>query len=475
MTSLGRYRFPVDVLASSARLRRVMLSRLFKSNVPFRPASLPFHYGWVVAIAGATGIVASIPGQTIGVNVFNDELIAALSLTRSQVALAYFLGTTVSGIMLLWAGRINDVIGSRRLFVAASIALGLAMGYMSIVDWLPRALASLLNRERPQAWTLIASLGFGFWLLRFSGQGFVTMASRNMVAKWWRYQRGKVLPISGIGVSVCFSLSPLVFYDLIQATDWRTAWRILALVSGLGIALYGWFVFRDNPEECGLSVDAGIKPKAKQRDDPEFTIVREFTRGEAVRTFSFWVFCGIFALESTYVTGYVFHVLDLAGEIGLSEDAILKLFLPGAICGGFLSIAIGWLSDSFRLKYFAAFMVCGCGLSSLALFTRIDGLMIPMMIVGMGISSGSFGPLSGAFIARYYGLNHIGAISGVMMSTMVVASAVGPLLFSLIRDFAGAYRPAFGLTFSFAVFLFIASFFADNPQRKAKAKMEGLG
>ena len=105
-----------------------------------------------------------------------------------------------------------------------------------------------------------------------------------MVAKWWRYHRGKVLPISGIGVSVCFSLSPLVFYDLIQATDWRVAWRILALCSGVGVALYGWLVYRDNPEECGLSIDAGIPPRDKQRDDPEFTVVKEFTREEAIRS-----------------------------------------------------------------------------------------------------------------------------------------------------------------------------------------------
>ena len=80
VTSLGRYRFPVDVLASSARLRRVMPSRLFKSNVPCRPASLPIRYGAVVANAGATGTVASIPGQTIGVNVFNDELRQSVEL-----------------------------------------------------------------------------------------------------------------------------------------------------------------------------------------------------------------------------------------------------------------------------------------------------------------------------------------------------------------------------------------------------------
>ncbi len=78
-------------------------------------------------------------------NVFNEELIHALGITRSQVALAYFLGTATSGILLFWSGRIYDLIGSRRLMVAASLAFGLSMFYMSCVDWLPRALADGLS------------------------------------------------------------------------------------------------------------------------------------------------------------------------------------------------------------------------------------------------------------------------------------------------------------------------------------------
>ncbi len=142
-------------------------------------------------------------------------------------------------------------------------------------------MAALLGLDRPSAWMMIASLTVGFFAIRFAGQGFVTMAGRNMVAKWWKYHRGKVLPFSGIGVSVCFSLAPIVFYALIQATDWRMAWQILGLCSAIGFSLFGWLVFRDNPQECGLSVDAGMKPGANQKDDPEFSIVRELTRSEA--------------------------------------------------------------------------------------------------------------------------------------------------------------------------------------------------
>ena len=86
----------------------------------------------------------------------------------------------------------------------------------------------------------------------------------------------------------------------------------------------------------------------------------------------------------------------------------------------------------------------------------------------MSITSGCFGPISGAFIARYYGVSHIGAISGVFMSSMIIASATGPLLFSYCKDYTGSYFAAFVATLIGAIALVIASFWADNPQRKLK-------
>ena len=448
------------------------MSKLYSPDFPFRPVGLPFHYGWVIAIVSAASMAASIPGQTIGVNVFNDELIFTLGLTRSQVALAYFIGTAVSGTILLWAGKVYDRIGARRLMVVSSVALGLSLFYLSIVDWIPLAIARRWSLQDALNWMLVASLTVGFFLIRFTGQGFVAMAGRNMVAKWWEYHRGKVLPFTGIGVSVCFSLAPIVFYELIQATDWRLAWRILGISLAVGVAFFGWLTFRDNPQECGLGVDAGIAPGEKQKDDPEFSVVRDFTRAEAIRNFAFWIYNGIFALQALFITAYVFHVLDLAQQLGIPDKRILGFFLPSAIIGGIISIGVGWYSDRFRLKYFAAFMAFGIALSAAALVVPVEGFLIPAIIIGMSITSGSFGPISGAFIARYYGVSHIGAISGIFMSSMIVSSATGPLLFSFCKDHTGSYNAAFIATLYAAIVLVIASFWADNPQRKLKRKME---
>ncbi len=152
----------------------------------------------------------------------------------------------------------------------------------------------------------------------------------------------------------------------------------------------------------------------------------------------------------------------------MQPKKILSLFFPAALFGGLISIVVGWLSDRFRLKYFAAFLASGTGLSSLSLVLYADRIAVPLLIAGMAISSVCFGPVSGAFAPRYFGIKHIGAISGAFMSTMIIASATGPLLFSLVRDYSGSYRFGFLGTLVVAIALQAGAFWANNPQRKIK-------
>ena len=73
-------------------------------------------------------------------------------------------------------------------------------------------------------------------------------------------------------------------------------------------------------------MDAGIAPGEKQKDNPEFSVVRDFTRAEAIRNFAFWIYNGIFALQALFITGYVFHVLDLAQQLGISKNVSWAFF-----------------------------------------------------------------------------------------------------------------------------------------------------
>ena len=139
-----------------------------RPDFPFRPAALPFYYGWVVLVASTVGLVVSAPGQTIGVSVFTESLLKATGLSRVEFSNAYLIGTLVSGLMLPYAGEALDRIGVRRGVVLASLGLGATLVYLSQVDRIAAVVAGLGVPEIPAVFALLT---LGFLGLRFSGQG----------------------------------------------------------------------------------------------------------------------------------------------------------------------------------------------------------------------------------------------------------------------------------------------------------------
>jgi MFS family permease len=87
---------------------------------------LPFHYGWVILVGGAIGSFMTLPGQTNGVALFFDPIAGDLALSRSQVALAYTLGTLAGALPAPLVGRWIDRRGPRLAAAAIAIAMGLA-------------------------------------------------------------------------------------------------------------------------------------------------------------------------------------------------------------------------------------------------------------------------------------------------------------------------------------------------------------
>ena len=72
---------------------------------PFDIRRVPFYYGWLIWVFSTLGILISIPGQTMGMAVFTDHLIEALHLSRTQLSMAYLIGTVGSSLFLTRAGR----------------------------------------------------------------------------------------------------------------------------------------------------------------------------------------------------------------------------------------------------------------------------------------------------------------------------------------------------------------------------------
>ena len=106
--------------------------------------------------------------------------------------------------------------------------------------------------------------------------------------------------------------------------------------------------------------------------------------------------------------------------------------------------------------------IIGMILSMAGLTILAQGLPVYLIIIGNGISGGLFGVVSAVMWPRFFGTEHLGAITGLNMSWMVAGSALGPYLFSLFYDFAGNYELAGIINLLVAAVLLLLSFRADN-------------
>lgn len=86
------------------------------------------------------------PGQTTGVSVFIDPLIADLGISRTQVSTAYLTGTLVGACAMPFVGRAIDRYGPRRVIALIGAAFGAILIGLSS---LPCAVSGSSKRPAP--------------------------------------------------------------------------------------------------------------------------------------------------------------------------------------------------------------------------------------------------------------------------------------------------------------------------------------
>ena len=409
---------------------------------PFDPGRVPFYYGWVVLIVGTIGMLASFPGQTAGVSVFTEPLSDATGLSRLQLATAYLIGTTTSGVLLPIGGRWIDLVGSRMVATGATLGLAATITALSFVG--PMA---------PTTGLVVMSIGFG--ALRFCGQGLLTLSSRTMISHWFERRRGLVSSGSSAAFAFVFSLTPTLLFALVELSGFRWAWRQLALGLVIGLGTLILVFYRNTPEASGLVID-GASPDPPSPDPPAAggapsarpRLVDDIaaTRRQAITDVRFWIVTlPIFSL-SAVGTALTFHIVDLGQEVGLDESTIVLIFVPIAIISIPITLIGGWLADTIPVIGLAVALA----VLQLLMYLTVGELGHPgwrlVAIGSWGASSGFRAALMAAALPRLFGRTHLGSIAGAQMSALVIGSALGPFFFAWIEAAAGSYRRALWLS-----------------------------
>lgn len=429
-------------------------------QIPFDPARVPFFYGWVILATGTLGVLMSAPGQTVGVSVFTDFLLRDLDLSRNALSLAYCLGTTASALLITRAGRVYDRYGGRWVSAGAALMLALVLMELSYTPEICQALFGLFP-ESQQRRVTFGVMALSFFALRFSGQGVLTLSSRNMVMEWFEKRRGLATTVVGISVAFGFSYTPTFAGQLIAWSDWQQAWRIMALVV-VGFSLVSLVFSRTRPEDHGMIPD-GPLAHSSRKTHTETHVGRDFTLGEARRTFSFWIFTLSGVMAGLLMTAFTFHLISIFDNAGLNAQQAMAFFVPVAFISVTFEFFGSWLSDYVRLKYLALIQLAGIVLVSLGLSYLDSGWPLWLAMLGAGMMQGMFGIVSGITWPRFYGRQHVGAISGFSTSLVVLGTAIGPYIFSYVHSQTGSYSPAMMGCGLIGLSLFFLAFWANRP------------
>ena len=386
--------------------------------------------------AAVLALVASIPGQTMGVSVFTDSLIAAWGLTRTQLSTAYLAGTVVSSFALPLAGSLLDRFGTRVSVVISSVGLGASLLIVAYGDYL---LAFWPDGHPMAAAFLMAAVAFLF--TRFFGQGCLALVSRVVVGHWFESRRGRATAIIGFVGSICFGLAPRVLEGLVETVGWRETYILLAASIGLGVAGICAVIFRDSPETCGIPMEGGHQRLDKHGEPhlPE-PPKHDFTRAQALRTRAFWVVSLSLSSQSLLVTAITFHIASVGAEMGLTRAESFGLFIPMTFVAVASNLIGGWLSDRVPPRQVLFVFLASQVLGTIGVLYLDTPTGVAMVCAGYGISGGLFHPLVTVVWPAFFGRAHLGAISGFNMAVMVFASAIGPVMFSGVRDLTDSYR-----------------------------------
>jgi MFS family permease len=433
-------------------------------NFPFNPNRSPFFYGWVILAFGTFGILMSVPGQTVGVSVFTDFLIEGLAIPRSYLSLAYMIGTIASALLMTRAGKLYDKYGARLMIVAVGIGLGAVLILFSFSDSIVGTLRSLFPRL-PVVVVPMAVMSIAFFLVRFFGQGSLTLVSRNVVMEWFEKRRGFANAVLGVAISFGFSYAPRVLDALIGRFGWQNSYRVLALIVGGGFAFLAFLFMRSRPEDHGLKPDGPGRIK-KREVHSETVASKEFTLPEARRTFVFWIMTFSLVMSALIVTAFTFHVISVFDSVGLSRETAVSIFLPSSFVAVAFQFFGSYASDYIKLKYVLLAQLVGLITLCVGVLILGRGAAIVLIIAGLGINQGLFGVTGNIGWARFFGRKHLGAVTGFAFAWIVAGSAVGPYLWSLSFEGTGSYAPAAAVALGILGFLFIAAFKAERPKVK---------
>lgn len=375
---------------------------------------------WIVLFAGLT--INLTLGVLYSWSVIKKALVNDWGWTSSDASLPYSIAIVVWAITLLFAGRMQDKIGPRKV-----VMLGVAFTGLGLMA------SSMINS------VLLLSITFG--VIAGGGIGFAYASVTPPALKWFHSSRkGMVsgIVVSGMGLASLY-IAPMTTLLLKSVGISKTF-----LVLGLFILVVGLPVSQliKNPPDGYKAQPVENKKKTQKTLLKE---AKDLVWKEMIRTKQFYLFWLMFAFSSSaglMIIGNIAIIANMQASLenGFYLVGLLAIFnASGRLIAGFASDKIGRLNT---LKL--AFILQGINMALFATYTSPLAISVGTALAGMG-----YGALLSMFpsvTADYYGVKNFGGNYGVLYTAWGVSGIIGPIIAGIVVDKTGTYHLAYAIS-----------------------------
>lgn len=416
-----------------------------------------FFYGYVIlALCFANMIV--MRGVNGAFGVYYLALLEEFSWSRSDGATIASANFFVYAIASPLVGLAFDRFGPRLLMPLGAFLVGAGLVASSFA-------ASLLGMY----------LSYG--IITALGQGALSFVGHNaLISFWFVRRRATAIGIASMGQGV----GALVMVPLTQILIDNVGWRWTYVATGsllLLILVPANAIFqRRAPQDVGQFPDGDSSSPAQNPDrrSTKHAGERDWTLGEAVRSFPFWcITVGHLALGTAL---FLINTHAIAHFVAVGYEKLAASFYFGLI--GFIRIGatIIWGSLSDRLgrskAYGLATTVTALGVVGMIVMTFGAPLWLVYLTIALyGIGHSAGNPTYGAVIGDIFSGRKIGLIFGFLEISFGFGSAFGSWIGGYLFDTNGTYA------WSFAVCLlcFTISGLAIHACVRWHARQRGAG
>ena len=441
-----------------------------------------YYYGWVVVAVSALQVFFSGPGQTYSISNWKRRWTEQYGWRESTVSSLYAAGTTLSAALLPFVGRFVDRVGQRAASFVAGWGLVAACLAASFVD---------------STW----SCGVSFFLLRFFGQGMMTMIPKTLIPQWFRAKRGRAFSFMQAGSFLAAVSFPPFDTFLIEGVGWRAAWRVLAGLAALAFLPAAYLCYRDRPEDVGEVIDGrreaaggeGAAAAAAEEEEEEGGSSGQgarkrsglaaagdeeesWTLPEILRTRSFWALMHCNFERAAVNTALTFYIRDVVRAFaGLTELQAATLLSVQASVGFPVAMAVGFLSEKVEVHHVIAttFLIQALAIYILLSARSLGSCLV--FAVAWGVAAG-FEQISLQLVwPNHFGKDCLGALNGVVGSCVVFGSAMGPMVFGWAFDRVHSWDRILRLTCPWALATAVVTWrYGRKPYRMAVSGRMGV-